>query len=304
MIMKPPFGTRIDWSNPVTRGLFLSYFMNEGCGNSLFDSSMNGHVGTLTNMSPINDWVNGDAGHALNYDGTNDTVDTPHSGVWDGLSQISFQCKVKFDQLSSDKGEEQIFLAKRKVAAPEDSMTINLNGSNKISFFLRNDTPTLKFVVANSVLQAGVWYVIICTYDGAFLRIYINGFLDGAPAAQTGAILDTDSTFRIGAYASNFLRLNGDTEFVNVWNKCLTPDEALSLSIDPYQIAPVLPLQGQFAGVLPGRIHINTLNRLWRQPNQTFSLVGFDFIWRDNQLIETSGGSNKYVMYDNVMILQ
>ena len=53
-----------------------SWHLNEGSGaTTAADTSGNGNNGTLTNMDPATDWVNGKFGKALDFDGSDDYVD-------------------------------------------------------------------------------------------------------------------------------------------------------------------------------------------------------------------------------------
>src|SRR3989344_4032944 len=65
-------------ARPMANSGLVGYWsMEEGTGNSrTFDRSGNGNTGTLTNMDPLTDWVNGatSTGQALDFDGSDDYV--------------------------------------------------------------------------------------------------------------------------------------------------------------------------------------------------------------------------------------
>lgn len=71
------------------------------------------------------------------------------------------------------------------------------------------------------------WYHVAMTYDGANLRLYVNGVLDGSTAA-TGSIISTTQPLRIGGGAptgqlQNYL--TGRLDEVSLYSRALSPSE-------------------------------------------------------------------------------
>src|SRR3989344_5194629 len=61
---------------PSVNGLVGYWNFNDGSGTTAEDKSGQGNNGTLTNMDPATDWVDGKVGSgALDFDGSNDYVD-------------------------------------------------------------------------------------------------------------------------------------------------------------------------------------------------------------------------------------
>ena len=48
---KPPMGTPLDWSHPLTRGLEACWLFNEGQGLTIYDATGNGHTASFKNAS-------------------------------------------------------------------------------------------------------------------------------------------------------------------------------------------------------------------------------------------------------------
>ena len=86
----------------------------------------------------------------------------------------------------------------------------------------------------------GNWHLVAGTYDGATVRLYVDGVevAPGNPTPTPLAIntpLPTNQKFYIGAYRGECeLRFNGDIDEVKVFNRALTPSEILSI----YQTTP------------------------------------------------------------------
>ena len=62
MILKPPLGTQLNYSHPLSQGLVGYWLMNEGSGNQLNDLSLNGNDLAFYNTPQ---WVTGESGRAI-----------------------------------------------------------------------------------------------------------------------------------------------------------------------------------------------------------------------------------------------
>ena len=71
----------------------------------------------------------------------------------------------------------------------------------------------------------GHWYHVAATYDGAHMRLYVNGLLVGESAARTGGIrIPPNTPFSMGDYhnGSEFYPLKGALHEVRVYDTPLT----------------------------------------------------------------------------------
>lgn len=75
--------------------------------------------------------------------------------------------------------------------------------ADRIRFVLWNPAQTAQALTAATLGSPALdtWFHVVGTWDGATMRIYINGSLDSS-AARTAAIHDSTGLFRIGAGAS------------------------------------------------------------------------------------------------------
>jgi hypothetical protein len=79
-----------------------------------------------------------------------------------------------------------------------------------------------------AIAVTGRWYHAAAVYDGAQMRLYVNGIQAASSSVQSGDILyDPASRFTIGAYrdANEFTLFKGTMDEVRLWQKALTPDE-------------------------------------------------------------------------------
>ena len=68
------------------------------------------------------------------------------------------------------------------------------------SFLFGLSTSQLTYLSAAAAFQTNRWYYLVGTYDGAQMRLYVNGQLSASSSAQSGPIDYLPSTFMIGAY--------------------------------------------------------------------------------------------------------
>ncbi|UOU99128.1 glycosyl hydrolase family 18 protein [Chryseobacterium daecheongense] len=94
--------------------------------------------------------------------------------------------------------------------------------NNKLQFVLSINNVQQK-LASNTALNANTWYHVAATYDGATMKIYINGVLD-ASKSQTGSV-DSSGAFNVG-YSYNISRnFNGKIDEVRVWKRALSQTE-------------------------------------------------------------------------------
>ena len=72
--------------------------------------------------------------------------------------------------------------------------------------------------------QYNVWHQVILTYDGSYLRVYIDAKLD-AQVAHSGSISSTTAPVRIGLSNTGLYPINGSIANVQIYNTALTPQE-------------------------------------------------------------------------------
>ncbi|MHC1706547.1 MAG: LamG-like jellyroll fold domain-containing protein [Bacteroidales bacterium] len=75
-------------------------------------------------------------------------------------------------------------------------------------------------------LQINTWSHFVFTYDGAMIRLYVNGNLFGS-APASGSITNSAVPFYIGNlwYQTVQFFMNGKIDEVSLWNKALTQEE-------------------------------------------------------------------------------
>lgn len=97
--------------------------------------------------------------------------------------------------------------------------------ANQLQFVIETGVGQQK-LNSPTVLTTGTWYHVAATYDGASMKIYINGVLD-ASQPTTGAIVAND-VFNFGRNYADSRILDGAIDEVRVWTRVLPATEILA----------------------------------------------------------------------------
>lgn len=227
---KPPLGTPIDWSNPLSQGLVGAWAFNEWCGSVAFDSCNKFHA-TLRN-SPI--WS--PEGIQFSH-GANNTTQ-PYLDCGSGLLNGATHIRVRIGCYAGPTGavSEDVNLW----AQAGDSSTLA-----ELAVGYAYDNNRLRVVYNNISLVNNAAYVIspnkYHVIDAVFIpglsvTIYDNGKLLYSTAI--GALPNVSGVFTIGAYkrlaANNYYGFNGTITDCQLYRDVLP--EIAYLSANPWQI--------------------------------------------------------------------
>lgn len=158
------------------------WHFDEGSGNMIFDETSNNNDGTIFGGAT---WTNDSiSGTALEFDGIDDKISIPFSTSIGVLPNLTLEAWVKRN-------------------SQDDGMVISKNGPYFLS--VRNNVveggvyagPGWIHVNGTTILETNAWYHIALTYDGANVKVYLNGIEDGSEA-KTGSILVTGQGLNIG----------------------------------------------------------------------------------------------------------
>jgi len=209
-------------------GLVLYLTFDEGRGNIVYDYSGNKNNGRLYNGSnvcsnPPNSgcptWVDGKFGKALSFDGVDDyvianTINVPY---------LTISVWVKWFRFFEDSAGHAI--VSNSNYAADGYMLYQATDApyNRIQAFVY--TTSIAVIVSKTLLNTNEWYHVVLTYDGSFIKLYINGVLDNR-VAQSGTIKATTNPFLIGStYTTGEAKFNGIIDEVRIFNRALSEEE-------------------------------------------------------------------------------
>lgn len=199
----------------VPAGLVAAYGFEEGTGQSAADISGRGHVGTISGAS----WTTaGKFGNALSFDGVNDLVTVADSAALDLTTGMTLEAWVYPTALS---GWRTVLM---KEVSGELAYTIYANDQVAAPASYVRIGSTSRRAAGASALPLNAWTHVAATYDGATLRLYVNGSQVGSQAV-TGAIAVSALPLRIGGNNVWGEYFSGRIDEVRVYNRALSAAE-------------------------------------------------------------------------------
>lgn len=203
------------------------------------DYAPNRHVLTLAGNTAL-------TGHAalrvLDFDGTGDYATIPDDDSLDITADITIAALVYVRSHTTGNDENRIAL--KGTGGHKDNLwtldlvdVASLGSGLRPSFMLHGPSgpgDSESDGVANGVtlLSHDTWYLIVCTYDGATMSVYLDGRLDHSHSSYTGTGTGNASSVVIGGRTTNIDMLDGQVAFLGVWARALTAHEVALLHRD------------------------------------------------------------------------
>jgi hypothetical protein len=217
---KPPVGSQIDWSHPLSKGLVGCWLMNEGGGLKVFDISGNNLHGSII----------GGALWSKNKKGIGISCPTSTSNITVLKSRFFQQTK---------EATWIIYCFKPVFASPffiynEGSNTgYGIYSNPNVHFYCRIGGAWTDF---NTIpLIENTPYLLVGTASPIGVYAYINGIKLAGPGENTGDLNpNTTVDLYIGNSVSNSRQLDNTIMYVMIYNRALSPQEIQQLYIDPY----------------------------------------------------------------------
>jgi hypothetical protein len=197
--------------------LVAHWKFDDGSGTTLFDSSGNGHDGTLMGDPK---WVPGKLGGALEFDGDGDYVDCGASSDFEIPVNLSITCWIKVNQF--DKTWQAI------MTTSDSSWRVHRSSSsNNIAWGTSGLSPT--DLTGTTDVSTGEWFHIAAVYNGTQKLLYINGNLD-ASSDSTGNISTSSMPVFIGENSGATNRFwDGLIDDVRIYSRALSETEILGV---------------------------------------------------------------------------
>ena len=157
--------------------------------------------------------ITGDANTAAIFDGTG-TALVRFGDVYDFAGTTRFSLEAWVKPTTVDANARRIFAKDWANAAGVQGWYL-INSSSRLQFARLRDNVYQSFSVPP--LAAGGRYHVVVTYDGATMRLYVNGALKGA-AASGAALLDGTVPFTMGAKATGGVNWAGTIDEAAVYS--------------------------------------------------------------------------------------
>ncbi len=229
-----PFGnTGYDPNSLTTDGLTLMqrsiewallpvahWKLDDAAGTTAVDW-IGAHNGTLSGPT----WTAGKIAGGLQLNGASDYVTIPDHVAFRVTNALTIAGWIKGNSWNPDGNWASPIL--RKGDANPCNWQLEVSGGVAT---LCLDDYDLYGIRGNTTLALNKWYHIAGTWDGATVRVYVNGVLDMTPAARAAPITTDTRPVYLGGRMGATDVTDGSVDDVRFYNRCLTAAEIAALA--------------------------------------------------------------------------
>ena len=145
--------------------------------------------------------ASGVKGEALSCSGSEFDIRVNNSEDNFNLSKFSIETWFYMNtEIDEDKAYAKLFDYQKIKSGVRNGFGVHIDSDNKVGFSIDNGGSTWMECISETIIQAKEWYHIVCTFDGAYMKVYINGELDGS-LAFSGSYTLPHTDARIGCAA-------------------------------------------------------------------------------------------------------
>jgi hypothetical protein len=243
-------------------GLVGAWPMQEGGGSQIYDVSQYRNNGTMVNMA-LTSWERQQYGRIIRFDGVDDRVDVPYSPILTPSKQLTLSvfAAATYGTLSTankhiiNKGYYSHTDPYYSYAlALRDDPSIGM--ARSVFFAVGAGNVFTAMHVQNVVVYDRVQHYA-ATYDGSFMRIFVDGALKASMAAS-GDIPNFNTELMFCKMRNWVDHFSGIVSDIRIWNRALLPEELAQISADPWAMYRVRP-RVLVRGVTPKKTPIHHL---------------------------------------------
>lgn len=226
-----------------TENITALWLFDEGEGTTATDSSGNGNDGTIHGAT----WVDGKFGQALEFNGTDNWVEVPHSQT------VSFEAGTSFSLTVHFKGTKVGgSLAGKNY---EDTTQVlpwymlwNGGADNKVTFFLRNSASQNYRPISTTEIGDDQWHFIagVADADSAKVSLWVDGVKEAEVDYDTASGYGTgEGVFHIGRHFNRYTA--GIIDEVVLFNTALSEADLQTVMNDGLAALTAVEAEGKIA---------------------------------------------------------
>jgi hypothetical protein len=195
--------------------LVAHWSLDEGSGAIAYDS-------TGTNDGAIHgaEWVAGEIGGALSFNGSSDYIDFGNDINLQITDEMSISAWIK-----TSSSNRQFIVSKDNLANRCYSLFL-VNGIVRFQIFKGN---VFSRVNSSASVNDGNWHHVVVVNDGTNLEIHIDGVLKGTNYGGGGTVDNDNVDMWIGARNDLSDFFNGSIDAIKLFEKALLADDVLLL---------------------------------------------------------------------------
>ncbi len=259
-----PVSLTVSQAPPVPSSLVGAWSFDETTGATAVDASGHGNVGTLTGATRS---AAGRYGRALSFDGIDDWVTVADAPSLDLTTGMTLEAWVR---PAVHGGDWRTVLLKEQPGQLAWGMYSNEGGGRPSGHaYVGGD----RGLAGTSTLPLNTWSHLAVTYDGAALRLFVNG-AQVAVAPLSGPMVVSASPLRIGGNAVWSEWFSGLIDEVRVHDRALTAAQIAADRDTPIATAGLLARRGAAATRRSnpgGRRSVRLIGRAYGTPRSAAS---------------------------------
>lgn len=235
---QPPFGSTLNPSHTLVRGLWSAHYFLEDGSYAAFDSSLNNRHATVGGGTLTQRMRNGLRGRQT-------SGSTGYVALSAGHMMTEFTHAVVWTYPESYAGTEQAIstIAETPGSSTRDR-SIYIRSGGLPSFYIYDGL--LQHANGPAVIEVGTTYVIVGIATTTTLTCYVNGVqgdnLTGIAAAFTG-YASPELVIGYGSGNTSSIGSNGIFHAHLVWNRALSGDDVRAFTRDPFALLVHRPMQ-------------------------------------------------------------
>jgi hypothetical protein len=195
--------------------------LGESSGTTAADSSIFGANGTVFGGASWSTRCN--ATGVFNFNGSSQYISVSNAAQLQPWGALTIAGWIRGDAWGSGTDVDTIL---RKGEGNPNNYALAISDGRVELLLDGNDGSGYR---GNTVLSTGEWYHVAATWDGATVRIYVDGALDNTPASRSGYIGADTRPLYIGGRSGADL-FDGLLQEVRLYNRALTQAEIIRLA--------------------------------------------------------------------------
>jgi hypothetical protein len=165
--------------------------------------------------------TSGQVGQAFLFDGTK-CLQIADGPALDPTNALTLEGWVYADSLPSS--DVQSIVTKETQGLTIQYQLTLFNNGGRVSFLPLIQVPAgYVYFPGATTVQTGTWYHVAMTYDGSFLRLYVNGLIDGSTNA-TGPLSTGPQPLTMGCVSGGWF-FNGKIDELGLYDRALDASE-------------------------------------------------------------------------------
>ena len=204
------------WGLSAGNVVTMTNFSLVEVGTTWTDLSGNGNIGTMIN-GPTYDYSDS----SIAFDGVDDYGSVAHNTSLNINNIITLSCWIKTSDANA------ALIDKRDSTADGYGLfLVNSGGGGKLHLRINSFAQTSSGII----LSDNVWHYVCGTYDGTYIRLYVDGNLDNAPINVGLSTMSTTGSLILGCLfdlSYSIYTYSGKISNVQIFNRALSASEIL-----------------------------------------------------------------------------